>query len=269
MGFLIPSKKGSTRDSIVSILKSEWPLSLKEIHNRIVKEAAAPVSYQAVHKAVSLLEADGTLEKTVGKYRISQRYVEGLEKTCRELKEAYSVKQSSDALEFKQMLFDNMIDLGRFIVFEFLNYPKSKELPNVCHWSLMYSLIGLSKQDIKELEKNAKEKQIFVLCRSNGLVDRLLAHAFKKLGVKVKLGIPVAFACDLFIVGDHVLEIYYNSEHKKIWKKIWAQPVKISDFDLNKTLTTMFSKNPTRAIIYKNPEIAKQIREKTLAEFKK
>ena len=116
MGFLIPSKKGSTRDSIVSILKSEWPLSLKEIHNRIVKEAAAPVSYQAVHKAVSLLEADGTLEKTVGKYRISQGYVEGLEKTCRELKEAYSVKQSSDALEFKQMLFDNMIDLGRFIV---------------------------------------------------------------------------------------------------------------------------------------------------------
>jgi len=260
--------KTSTRDLLIKSLEEEWPLTIKQIYERVKKQAERSLSYQALHKSVLNLESEGILEKVSGKYKISKGYISRLEKECLSLKQAYSEQKPVPREESKQLLFDNMIDLGHFILFEFINYPKSKEFPVVCHWNKMYSLIGLSRRDVKELEKSAKEKRILVLCRGTSLVDSLLSRAVKKMGIQAKLGVPVAFNCDLFVVGDHIMEIYFNPEHKKVWGKIWRAPVKVSDFDLGKTLNTMFSKNSTSVIIRKNPEVAKQIREQTLKEFR-
>ena len=52
----VGSQKGSTRDAIIAILSREWPLSAKELYNRVKREnTGSAVSYQAVHKMIKQL----------------------------------------------------------------------------------------------------------------------------------------------------------------------------------------------------------------------
>jgi len=261
-------KKGSSRNSVLSVLSKQWPLSAKELHREVNKISASEVSYQAVHQLVNLLEEDGVLEKQGSKFLISKNYIEELKRTGSELEQAYSVEKKPE-LKTEQKTFNSVIDLGRFILFEFYNYPKAKEVPTVCHWHAMYSLIGLSKQEIAQMKKQTKDKKFWVLCQGKSFVDSFLANAFEQFGVKVKLGVPCAFTCDLIVVGDFIMEIYYEPEHKKIWKKMWENTKNIHDFDLNKELDSMFGKHPIRVVIFEDASVAEQIREQAKKEFQK
>ena len=42
----------STREKIISILAADWPLTGKEIYNKLSKENGFTATYQAVHKTI-------------------------------------------------------------------------------------------------------------------------------------------------------------------------------------------------------------------------
>ena len=56
------TKDKSTKDVIIEILSSEWPLSLNKIYYKIKKKYGINVNYQAIHKAVNELVGGGTFK---------------------------------------------------------------------------------------------------------------------------------------------------------------------------------------------------------------
>ena len=67
----INHKPTNTKDAVISILTTDWPLSLKQIFYNIKKSYGYSSSYQAVYKAVKeLLEGRVLLSKDK-KYIIS------------------------------------------------------------------------------------------------------------------------------------------------------------------------------------------------------
>lgn len=90
------TKNKSTKDAIIEILSSEWPLSLKRIHNKIGKRYNLGITYQATHKAVNELVEGGALKKESREYQLSVNWINRIESFGKKLREDYLKK---DVLE--------------------------------------------------------------------------------------------------------------------------------------------------------------------------
>jgi len=56
-------KNKSTQDLIIEILSNEWPLTTKQIHNRLKRNHAKNISYQAAHKTIKQMLEEKILLK--------------------------------------------------------------------------------------------------------------------------------------------------------------------------------------------------------------
>ncbi len=91
--FLIPGGKGaenSTKELIVSILCNEWPLTVKQIHNRMVRTYGFGCSYQAIFKQVKELAGKKVLEENGKLYKISEKWIDSMHDFTEDLKEHYT-----------------------------------------------------------------------------------------------------------------------------------------------------------------------------------
>ncbi len=91
--FLVPngkSQENSTKEIIVSILCYEWPLTIKQIHNRIVRTHGFNCSYQAVFKQVKELVQKKVLKENGKQYKINEKWIESVHEFTEDLKEHYS-----------------------------------------------------------------------------------------------------------------------------------------------------------------------------------
>jgi len=84
------SSSNSVRDLIVRVLCDEWPLTARQVHERIKRSYALGCSYQAVFKQVKELVEKGILDFDGKLYQVN---IEWVEKVCHfavNLKEHYA-----------------------------------------------------------------------------------------------------------------------------------------------------------------------------------
>ncbi|MFA6035577.1 MAG: FIST N-terminal domain-containing protein [Candidatus Micrarchaeia archaeon] len=87
------------RDSVLSILTDEWPLSAREIYKRVSKDYKINVTYQGVHKAVRQMADEGLLVPREGKYSINLQWVNQLVSFGKKVEGAYKSNAAAPALE--------------------------------------------------------------------------------------------------------------------------------------------------------------------------
>jgi len=88
------------RDSVLSILTEEWPLSAREIYKHVSKDYKINVTYQGVHKAVRQMADEGLLVPREGRYSINLQWVNQLVSFGKKVEGAYKANAaSSPALE--------------------------------------------------------------------------------------------------------------------------------------------------------------------------
>ncbi|MFH0955090.1 MAG: hypothetical protein V1777_03215 [Candidatus Micrarchaeota archaeon] len=268
MPLILTKKTGTSKDAIIQILADEPLLSIQDIFSRFKKQAAKPISYQAVHKLLKQLETEGVVDKMGPHYRLRPEWIFEMEKFVEQLKTTQN--QNSPKMEKPRIqTFEDIIQVARFLLYDLFEYPKSDTLPIAMQWNIMYSLIGLSKEEMDSIRRLSKTKTILITCKSNSLVDKILAKTFEKNNAKVKLGIHIPDSFDTIAVGDHVCEIYFDNRFKSIFKALWNKPKKVSEFNLDAVLEDMHKKWNTKAIIYYDPARAGQIRSRVLKEFDK
>jgi len=91
--FLVPDGKGaenSTKELIISILCYEWPLTVKQIHNRIVRMHGFQCSYQAIFKQVKELSQKKVLDGSGKHYKINEKWIGSVHGFTEDLMEHYS-----------------------------------------------------------------------------------------------------------------------------------------------------------------------------------
>src|SRR3989344_7743488 len=69
------NSKASSKDKIISILSKQWPLTSKEIFERLKREYAQETTYQAAHKTIQELVNENILEKDGNKYGLSKIWI--------------------------------------------------------------------------------------------------------------------------------------------------------------------------------------------------
>lgn len=258
----------NTKSAIVSVLSQGTPLSNQQLHHQVTKEIRKTISYQAMHKALKELETQTVIEKNGNQYQLNPMWVHSIEAWAQETKNR--ILQQNNELEKPEVkTFENVVELARFFIYDYFNYPNPQKLPQIARWHIMYSLLGLSKEEMDEIRKVAKNRQHFILCKGTSIIDRALATAFEGMGVRVKLGANILEPFDSILVGDYICEIYFSPEFLSLFKKLWKQPKKADELNINTVLGGMHAPYPCKAIVYCDPLKAQKIREEVLKQFEK
>lgn len=79
----------STKELIVRILCDEWPLSVRQIHERMKRRHGIYCSYQAVFKQVKELLDKGILSSKGRYYKMNEKWLEGVNLFIKNLLEYY------------------------------------------------------------------------------------------------------------------------------------------------------------------------------------
>ena len=81
--------QGTAKDAIVSILSSEWPLTMKEIYFAAIRQHALNVSYQAMHKATKQLIQQKIITRNERTYSLNTEWIKQIKGFTEKLEKAY------------------------------------------------------------------------------------------------------------------------------------------------------------------------------------
>jgi len=88
--------QGKVKDTVVSILGKDWPLSLKEIYFAAIREYGMAVSYQAVHKATKQLAESKIIIKRERRYSLNIGWIKQVKGFSESLEKAYNQPAKKD-----------------------------------------------------------------------------------------------------------------------------------------------------------------------------
>lgn len=267
-------KSKSTKDHIILILSEEWPLSAKEIYNRLLRKRTTEISYQAVHKTLNEMENAGQIKKIEMGFMLNLDWIRSIKNFGEFIERAYITRtptpiKHSENQEVFNFTFNDPMDLARFILDVFFAYPNPDKKPGICHWWSIYPPISLSDSEYRRLRQRLSQTQHYMLGHNQTTMDKIFAENFRGLGVKVLLGADIPFNPDTMVQGDYVGLVYFSPKFRRDWLR-YCKIAKILDkLRLSKLLMLIYEHSDKfNVIVSKNQEVADRIREQTLEYFK-
>lgn len=263
----------STKDAIIKSLSQEWPLTVKQIHQKLQRQYGIESSYQAVHKTIKQMLCDEVLEKSKNSYSISQKWVERNYQNAEQLSEVLKKKQPEVSLESLRendsikLSLKGIPEVGWFLVDKAMQVPNLKKKPSLALWRFCYSVVGLESKHLNRLKEAFKKSKWQITVEENNPVDHMFAETLKQYGAKhFKFGVNCATPLsDKMIMGDYITEITYPSWFRKLWTIQNRLPKKIIQFNLAKHFLLMREIQPTIHItVTKNSQLADEYRKEHL-----
>lgn len=259
----------STRELVISILGAEWPLGAKEIYSRLKRAHGFGGSYQAAHKAIQQMEAEGILEKNGAGHQLSQKWVDGLNRQYSDLKTrlgggARSIKDSG------AIIFHSLFELDSF----FLKLVESEAVPGerpdmFLYWFHLWIPLLISKKEYAQLVRVEELFRGHVICGNDNALDKWCAEFWSKRGTKVKLGVGEKMT-DTVVFKDTVIQVFYPPEIRREMNEVYARTKKFSDLEIDYFFKGVFEKKiEIPVVITKNAQLAEQLGGEIRAYFGK
>ncbi len=269
LSFQIPrANPASVEDYIILSLSQKFPLSAKEIYAKI-KRQGFEVSYQAVHKKLKELEKESILEREGAKYKINRDWIRNtksfLETMDKELiKSAEKVKVN----EAVCLSFDSYHDFVTHMLEEFVK-EREQEPGGICitcqkHF---YWILSVSKHDYDILRRLGSCGKSYIVCEGKSLVDKLLCPIYEKFGWKVVTGVSYSENYDLVVYRDWIHQIFFSKKQRKFIEDVCNKADTIEKFATEFHKNYFENKGPIKVIIFKDRELARQLRADALKHF--
>ncbi len=106
----------STKQKIIDLLSNEYPLTAKNIHNRLQKQYSAEITYQGVHKTIKEMETQKIVERKKNGYLLNIEWIQKSKKTMERVEKKYLQNQKivlpEDFTGSVEIEFDSVTDLG-------------------------------------------------------------------------------------------------------------------------------------------------------------
>jgi len=268
----VKGKIGSSADAIVSILSSEWPLSIKSIYSKMVRQKGFDVTYQAVHKIVRGLITKGIIRKVDDKYELDLNWVDKERARFEKISDCYGEKAISFAqLENKGTInhsFKTLTEVAHFVMDFAIDFPNPEKKKTIFHWWTLYPPFSLSSSEFQRMKKTFELNDMCILCHSELPLNKSFKEQYEKMGAHVKLGANVPFNPDTWVRGDYVCYMYFPADFRLKWDK-YANSKSTLKLNFHMLLHQLYdTKSKFNIILTKNATVAEMIREQTLKQFK-
>ena len=277
MHLVIPEinfKPQNSRDAIISILTSDWPLSLREIYVKIKKQYGYSSSYQAVFKSVNELLEKGVLYKNDKKYSINVDWIKKLQSFTDIVETNYyakermhqlsGIKDSKQNADILILNFETIFDAEKYLYYFIKDrlFKKNNEslyfqLKN--EWRPLFYFRSEYNFHRKLIEKKHK---IFVLCGGKSEIEKENKIFYDNIGVKFYLN-KITSPQDSIILLDYYIQIFIPEDLRN---KMNEYLEKKDTLSLLKNV--LEKKSSIRVLITKDESLCKQIKASLNKELK-
>ena len=271
-------RNASTKEQVIYFLSNEWPLSVKQIYNKVSKESKSGISYQAVHKVIKRLEEDGTVVQNGKDYKLSDDWLFSLKKFSDEVHGRYSKTQGKYEVKpsFEGKIVMHFDDYSNFIVTT-ANLLEKRVLigngPNIG--------VGIFRHVLWPLRFAFSDFELFIkmtksIPKTYGLIlndtplDRWIKQQWLSGGFGgLRLGVVFeGVDGDVIIHGDSIIQVRYSEETKKVVDEAYKRNSNLLDI-FKEYFTRSLGKKKTSidVVLTKNSELAAVMRKQILSYF--
>ncbi|HLD58935.1 MAG TPA: hypothetical protein VI977_04850 [archaeon] len=222
----------STKDLVIQILGEEWPLTIKQIHERVKRQSDQNLTYQAVHKLLVRLSNEGVIEKETGKYKLSKTWIFNTKQFIASIDRKYSAKEAflANLSSFKgsfDFTFNDISDLALSMAEMFLSERCQKAtgpywIGVLRHgwWPLKFSFDQFLL--LKKISKSLSYP--YSIIRKDSLFARWVDKQYKLANFKSKIidGLQ-DYNDDIVIMGSLIAQVNYSNATKKAIDDLYAK----------------------------------------------
>ncbi len=258
---------GRVRDHVLAILSDEFPLSVKQLYQRVTR-SGQEVSYQAVHKVVDQLKKEGVVEKNGMGIQLTQKWIKQVKDYAFTIDTVYTQgKQYTLPAHIDKPVKIEFNDYSTYVIWMAENLRDGKFTGGKTG-----PIYGIFRHAVWPLRFNFRDFELLrsmnSKCYTQGFCvqdtpfDQWIGQHYKLGGVKEFFtGIKVSLEEDLYAAEDMVVRVSYSPETKKFMDKIYRQIG-----DMKQLFQFYFSnymkKEPTHIelTVERNPVFARMIR---------
>lgn len=277
MGIFVPyTESNSVKDLIIKTLASGPPLSIKKLHDSLRKNYSVKVTYQATHKATLSLVIHGTLIRKYHAYTLNPLWVNNLSRFV-------------DGLRKNTMKYSGLVDSvqeGQIKTLTFANYEKAQEFKKELQKEFfvqkqklppiyagedghLTSPLIYSEKSLRLLNLvNQTKAKCYILVKGDTIVDKWCANYYRSEHINVRTRIECAKNCDLFVLGNKIIQIYLPKAIQHSLDKMYHKAKKISDIIVPDLYREVYKrKAKVKIVITQNAELADHVRQRIMGYF--
>lgn len=261
----LPLGKGSsTKDAIVQILSEEWPLSVKQIYERVQKKVDKAITYQAVHKVVQELEKEKIVEKEGTGCKLNKGWIDKIKQFGENLSTDYaSASRGSNSTEFVHLSFDCFLEAGKFVLNNlFFDFPNPEKKAAVCFSYHIYPPFGFSSREHENYKKIIQMCEHWALSSRDTYFDRWCSSYLKGIGKTCISGVKFSAREETYLNGDYVCQMFFPPELTTELDKLYENVKAIEDIEVATYFDQILcAKYKIDVIIFKDPKLAELFRQ--------
>jgi hypothetical protein len=271
----------NVKDLVFSILSAEYPLSIIELTNRIQRNYNISVTYQAVRKAIEGLLEQGVLLKQGKKYSVDKDWIFKLRSFFDQLLTRYDEGRSTNEFtvepgkeNYAVYTLPSLFELDVFwgdVLWYLTDHLTPQEDRNHVYveYYAWWMLINLGRET-KLVEHCVKKKVKVHMVLSRDLpLNRWAAKIYSDMGYRMKI------AADrdsgeyivINILGDTVLQIRYPAAIIKKVRSFFEKYSTTQDMSMKEITEIAHSPCEIKFIVFRNPTIARNLRETYLNKY--
>ncbi|MBR9706278.1 hypothetical protein GOV14_04535 [Candidatus Pacearchaeota archaeon] len=273
---LIPelnTRPKNTKDAIINLLTTEWPLTLRNIYYRLKKHYKYSYTYQSVYKAVKELVDKDVLKANDKKYEINISWVKQVQSFTDIIETNYYAKQitqnfsglksskSSDDLII--LNFDTIFDTEKYLYYFIKRELFRKKEQTLCFqtnndWKPIFYLRAEYNFYKRLISRGHK---IYILSSGDSITDKDSQSFYKSIGISVKTS-KAKFPNEVIVFSDYFIQVFIP---EKLRKKIKECLEKKDSLSLLKE--ALEKKSSIKVIINKDSSLCEEIKNQIVNQF--
>ncbi|MBT4165664.1 hypothetical protein HOE04_01350 [archaeon] len=272
---LIPelnNKPKNSKDAIINILTLEWPLTLKQIYNKIKKQYTYTSTYQSVYKAVKELTESKVLKSKNKEYEININWIKQVQSftdivetnyfTKERIQNISGIKDSKKSDNIIILNFETIFDAEKYLYYFIKNELSKKPKQTICYeikheWKRLFYL----RAEYNYIKKLLKQKhKIYFLCSGNSELEKQSKEFYQSLGAKFKIT-KQKITHDTLVFNNFFIQIFIPEDLNKKIKHSLNQK------DILELLKTLEKKSSIKIIINKDSDLTNEIKKQIIKQF--
>lgn len=274
-------KKLNTKDMILSLLSQEYPLTAKQISQRIRKQFGSNITFPGVYKAINQLIDDEVLTKEGTNVKIHNTWIKQTKAWIDKLQKKYLEtgergEQIYIGEDVQVYYMDNLIDLDKFwikILEEWFEDPDIEDDSLTQLSGHAWYVLGQLENEEECLRTIKKHKlRFYTVVNSDTFLDKWSGKYYtdKNFFYTTKKQSDIKYHNHYYIIyGEYVMEAVYPEKLAKDLDQIYSTVKKIDDLDLVKVIEILKRKEKLKITVMKNKPLAKQLRKELLSHWEK
>lgn len=262
------TNNASTKEKIIHLLAEKWPLSAKEVYEKVTREYSSDKSNQAIHKFLQELEKENTIEKTENKWKLKKEWIQkgqqffnkAMEKQNGKINRYEIPENFEGTITFE---FDSFTEFCTKTADLFANkiLPKNNKEYVICVSQYGFWPIKFKFEQFELLYNMIRNfpKSKYIM-QNDTSFGRWILEQYKKIGVNcAPIGTKVNLKEDVLIKDDFIMQIEFSDESIKLISDYWNKWKSINDTLIDFGLQPD-PKTPIKVSITKNSTLANFIK---------